>query len=423
MSIFAFSDFNPNLLEKIKSLEGKIIFCGGLNFFQQGRTDSFEILKRLKEEKRSDFIILLSPSDIEMMGKILDIFNFVKNGKALLKGEYKLVKIDRTKNLLDFKNEYSNVLKTKYIERIISGERFNIDDKLKRNLFSLIKSIGENNPFNLRTIKFILENSKMIHEDDFYIFTSEQGEMSYKPLDELNELYNSGIDSLIEGRPNKFISNYKIKHKKITLPELSKTFIVGNSDKFFDIPFFKKNCVFINCSANSGNYIENGQLVTYSNDSSFSYVEIIDNQVKIHCINLKGEIIDEFITNQCLQIEEMKFENSETTKNYALRVSSEYYAIPIKSSFFVAKFPDLILIEQNISDLIEEKKEHIDENTEFKSISELVVKYKPILKKEDQDYDLEDLLDEQSVSSKGSGRRISFSEIFDYKTDSSDEER
>lgn len=416
MEIYAFSDINDALVTKIPTIQSEIVFCGGIKYWKNKNYDSFSFLKRLKEERREKFTILFSPGDILLMKAVLDLVCFIRYSKKYIKNNYVKEVIPKPKNILNFRSEYENFISKQKIKEILDNRPVEFSGRELSFLNTIITLLSENNPFDFPVVRYLLLNSSIVYETEHYVFIPEHGRLNYTDFYEINEKYKRGIDALVSFQKDNFISWYMEKHKKITLPFIDKKYIVGNSKKTCDFPYYRDNAIYINSSVKYSTYLENGIIQNYTNES-YCIVKISD-KVEYECLNCKGEIINDTIREDYESIINFEIVQDESTKDIATRVSEEYYIIETKNAFIVCKRNEFEVKEVNILELADINKKNLEKyknfiRSEHKNIQELSRKFTSILKKD---------TDEKSEKSDRSGRRVSFSEIFDVILDSSDED-
>jgi len=416
MEIYAFSDINDALVTKIPTIQSEIVFCGGIKYWKNKNYDSFSFLKRLKEERREKFTILFSPGDILLMKAVLDLVCFIRYSKKYIKNNYVKEIIPKPKNILNFRSEYENFISKQKIKEILDNRPVEFSGRELSFLNTIITLLSENNPFDFSVVRYLLLNSSIVYETEHYVFIPEHGRLNYTDFYEINEKYKRGIDALVSFQKDNFISWYMEKHKKITLPFIDKKYIVGNSKKTCDFPYYRDNAIYINSSVKYSTYLENGIIQNYTNES-YCIVKISD-KVEYECLNCKGEIINDTIREDYESIINFEIVQDESTKDIATRVSEEYYIIETKNAFIVCKRNEFEVKEVNILELADINKKNLEKyknfiRSEHKNIQELSRKFTSILKKD---------TDEKSEKSDRSGRRVSFSEIFDVILDSSDED-
>lgn len=415
--IYAFSDINIQLCNRIKNINSKLVFCGGINFWKDRTGDTFSIFKNIKSTKRDDFIILLSPTDVFFFQTILNLLFFIKNSKKVLKHTYQKEDIPRPSNILNFKDEYDKYIDRNKLRNLVFGKNVEFSGRDLSILNTIVKYLEELNPFVFLDIKYILLNSQIVYETEKYVFIPEHGRLNYTCFDDFNEKYKRGIEYMINNQSDDFIQIYMQKHKKITLPFIDKKYIVGNSKKSCDFPYYRDNAIYINCSVGSSCYLENGIIEKYSRQA-WCIIKITEELINYECSTCKGEKIEDIIREDYENIENFQVTEDERTKDIATRVSEEYYTIETKNMFLICKRQEFTIKQVEILDLVELSRQGLEKYKKFiknehKNIEELSRKYTSILKKESEG---------DSIKSDKSGRRVSFSEIFEVILDSSDDD-
>lgn len=405
--IAAFS--NPNnftfeKLEKYKIIDDqnyligeiKLIFCGGLS------QSTIDEIYDLKDRNYEDFIILLSPYDIDFLFSIVRLFYFIRKFKKLLNGKNcNLKDIQDPVNILNFEEEYDHLFEHAFIDIAEGNCNFNHD-----NLYSLLVKLEEFNTYNYEKIVFILQESEIVYELNEIIFSAEHNLIGYKSLEELQSSYKNGIHNLMHGGSSSFIKKYCRKHKIITYAKINSLYVIGDSDSGLDYPYFKvddaNKILYLNNSFGRNEeikYLKDGKIVKHRNENCTSFVVISGyenkiEEVSIFCKSAKGSsVYQNFNINQNnnIEIAPQKFGNDKT-RNYAIKLVNNYCAIPVRKTkrFIVTKIDNIksMKSEKKIGDLIDD-----DERSGITSVSSVsdIVSVKSILKKNNE---LDKLLDE-----------------------------